>query len=170
MQIANTAERPTIAEAQTLATASSLAPGSALMRRTRVLVGVVAATVLLTGASAAPASAACKRGLNNQVNEVFGWAKTVTEWCYFGGHVTSRHSQKHWKGSLGGFIAGYRLVTTRWATSRCHDYNGIWNHNCLTRAEIHAWKIDGSQDFWCIHTRIYGNGAHKRAVTPGNCP
>ena len=138
-----------------------------------VLVAVVAAfaVVLPATATAAPASVtACKSGLTNQENEAWGWAKVVTEWCYSGGHVTSRHSERHAQISAGGYLQGWLKVETSWRYSACHNYNGYWNHNCLTRAEVHAWNKDNGQFFSCIHTRIYGNGAHSRLITQGLCP
>jgi hypothetical protein len=115
------------------------------------------------------AQAACKYDLTNQHNNNgFGWAKVVTDWCYSGGHVTSRHSEKHAQVTGWGYYNGYTGVITRWEYSACHNYNGYWNHNCLTRAEVVAY---GSRsEAACIHTRIYGNGNHSRLITNGGCP
>ena len=138
-------------------------------RGARPLMIAFVAAALLAVATPAPAAAACKRGLTNQLNDVFGWAKVVTQWCYSGGTVTSRHSQKHAQVSVLGYARGYLSVTTRCTYTKCHNYNGYTNHNCLTHAQVHAAKADYSQGWWCIQTRIYGNGAHRRAITPGLC-
>lgn len=120
------------------------------------------------------AQAACKYGLTNKADRWWAWAQVVTNWCYDGVHVTSRHSVPSWGMKALGSANGvyYRSWDSGWKYSQCHYYNGIWNHNCLTRYQF-SW---GSLNKWigpwviCIHTRIYGNGYHHRLITDGPCP
>jgi len=146
-----------------------------------LVIGLVAvsAAVLPAAASFVPqggnplfggvAEAACKYNLTNMhTQNGYGWAKVVTDWCYSGGHVTSRHSEKHCQISGWGYSIGYSGCRTTWRYSNCHNYNGYWNHNCLTRAEVFAYGH--RYEIACIHTRIYGNGDHRRLITDGYCP
>jgi hypothetical protein len=129
------------------------------------------------------ANAACKwdgkpgpGSLTNKWSVSWGWAQVKTGWCYDGVHVTSRHSVPtggvSWWAPLSG-TAFAPLVG--WAWSSCQTFNGITNHNCLTRAQFKFYSscFDGGRcpkEEICIHTRIYGDGHHSRQITEGRCP
>ena len=119
------------------------------------------------------AHAACKwdgkpgpGGLHNKFDEWWFKAEVVSNWCYDGTRVTSRHSVP--SGSVTvplGVAAGVFYTESHWAYSACHIYNGVVNHNCLTRREFNG--VNGhSGDPWsiCIGTRIYGAGGHHRNI------
>ena len=155
-----------------VATAASLLPatGSFVPRDSgNLLFGDVAQAACKWNGKPGPGS------LTNRAERWFGWAYVRTGWCYSGGHVTSRHSVPDFGVSTLGFLSGTRTWVFGWAYTDCHDYNGYWNHNCLTRGQFKWVKscLGGglcTQAVICIHTRIYGNGAHSRLITEGRCP
>lgn len=132
------------------------------------------------------AQAACKwngkpgpGSLTNRAERWWGWAYVRTGWCYSGGHVTARHSALDQGVTLLGRAFSYQVppsyATKQNKYSACHYYNGYWNHNCLTRFEFTWWSFPPKPgadpvERVCIHTRIYGNGAHSRLITDGPCP
>jgi hypothetical protein len=122
------------------------------------------------------AHAACKwdgkpgpGGLRNTFDHWWFKAEVVSNWCYDGKHVTSRHSVSGAQvTSPLGVLAGWFFVETHWAYSACHYYNGIWNHNCLTKREYNLFNgHTGDPASICIGTRIYGNGYHHRNIIQG---
>lgn len=112
------------------------------------------------------AQAACKTALWNHFDKWWFEAGVITDWCYSGGHVTSRHSRAGGNVTNLGILAGWVLTDQHWEYSKCHNYNGYWNHNCLTQREFNlvAIGVDLPKSI-CIETRIYGNGAHHRHIT-----
>lgn len=123
------------------------------------------------------AEAACKwdgkpgpGGLKNYASRWWAWAQVKTNWCYSGGHVTSRHSVT--SGDITSEGEKYRFYSYKpWAvTSQCNTYNGYWNHNCLTRFQFSWYSWYFGETTLCIHTRIYGDGSHSRQITDGYCP
>ena len=140
--------------------------------RSHVRVFVLAACIGLWAAALSPptAQAACKSGLTNEFSRWWGSGKVVTNWCYRRGNVRSRNSAMS---GDSGFAP--RKMTAKWTYSNCFSFNGYAKHNCLTRAQFTSWgAIFGgglkAMDYVCVHTRIYGNGAHRRLITDGKCP
>lgn len=114
------------------------------------------------------AQAACKRGLSNDFRSWWFNAKVVTDWCYRNGHVTRRSSIAHGRVTNWGVVAGWFYYRFSWTYSKCHRYNGYWNHNCLTQGRFSLFNgHTGTNGSICINTRIYGNGAHRRSITKG---
>jgi hypothetical protein len=119
------------------------------------------------------AHAACKwdgkpgpGGLRN-THDDWWWfkAEVVTNWCYDGTRVTSRHSVPGGHVPTAGVIAGFVYTESHWAYSGCHIHNGVVNHNCLTRREFNGFNLhDGGRFSVCIGTRIYGAGGHHRNI------
>jgi hypothetical protein len=139
--------------------------------RSGVRLFVLAALVGLWAASlpAPAAQAACKSGLTNEFSRWWGTGKVVTTWCYSGGQVT-------WRRSVMSGDSGWapRRMTGKWTYSRCHSYDGYPRHNCLTRAQFTSWgAVFGgglqAMDYVCVHTRVYGNGGHRRRIIDGKC-
>lgn len=119
----------------------------------------------------AEAHAACKSGLTNVYKDRYLTAKVVTSWCYSRGNVTSRHSVPSASPTNLGFAMGLRESTAEWTYSACHSFNGYRTHNCLTKRQFTFSNRYGPlapKIGVCIATRIYGNGAHRRAITT-NC-
>ena len=141
------------------------------MSRKKVLVIAACATVLSAASSPPAAQAACKSGLTNHYENKFYAAQVVTNWCYSRGNVANRSSlPRAWVKTLGMF-GGWQEGPVDVAYSGCHSFNGYRKHNCLTRYQFSFWNIGTSPQFKtgvCIHTRIYGNGAHRRGITT-NC-
>jgi hypothetical protein len=138
---------------------------------------VLIVAAVLVGASLAPvaveeAQARCKSGLTNKAERWWAWGKVVTQWCYRRGHVISRHSSPSQGKKAAGYAWGFQdlPLSTGFTYSECHDFNGYWNHNCLTRYQVSHWSRFFGVYSFCIHTRIYGNGRHRRRVTDGDCP
>ncbi len=113
------------------------------------------------------AQAACKHGLSTHFSRWYGHGQVVTNWCYNGRSVTSRHS-RHYEG--GTSDPGAWRASHWWSYSNCHYYNGISNHNCLTHGQFTFYSPVFGYKYVCAHTRIYGNGAHRRNITDGLCP
>jgi hypothetical protein len=115
----------------------------------------------------------CKSGLTNIFSNVFISAKVVTDWCYSGGNVTSRHSVPSASVTNAGHAAGWREGAAEWTYSACHSFNGYHHHNCLTRRQFSFHNIYLPPFVphvgVCIHTRIYGDGNHSRDITT-DCP
>ena len=135
------------------------------MRNVVVLCAVTAAAVLLP---AGAAHAACKTGLTNVYSDRYVTAKVVTSWCYSNGNVTSRNSLPSASVTNLGYFLGLRESDAEWTYSACHRFNGYPKHNCLTRRQFsfgYAYKSLAPKIGICIATRIYGNGAHHRAIT-----
>jgi hypothetical protein len=113
------------------------------------------------------AQAACKTALGNYYDKWWFKASVITDWCYSGGHVTSRHSEAGGNvTSPFGVLAGWFFYDQHWEYSKCVTYNGVWNHNCLTQREFNLFN-GHSGLYWsiCIETRIYGDGHHHRHIT-----
>ncbi|MDQ3850398.1 MAG: hypothetical protein M3296_07280 [Actinomycetota bacterium] len=131
-----------------------------------------ACTAVLAAALGAPAAqAGCKTGLTNRYENRFFVAQVVTNWCYSQGNVTSRRSlPRAWIKTLG-MAGGWQEGAVDLAYTGCHRYHGYPKHNCLTRYQFSFWNVFVSPVFKvgvCVHTRVYGNGAHRRALTT-NC-
>jgi hypothetical protein len=122
-----------------------------------------------TGVFGGQAQAACKSGLTNKFSRWFGYGRVVTDWCYNGRSVTSRHSTPYADAYADPKEGGWR-VSFSWALSACYDYNGIHNHNCLTQGQFTFYSFVFGYKYVCVHTRIYGNGYHHRLITDGLCP
>ncbi len=143
------------------------------MSKFRALLLTASISLLAATASAPDAQAACKRGLTNYKDLGPGYYfKVVTNWCYRNGNVTSRRSRSYER------PPPYFAVRSRWMPNGkgvgCNAFNGYPTHNCLTRREYRAESTAPGAGFptyyYCIQTRIYGNGAHKRLITDGRCP
>jgi hypothetical protein len=122
------------------------------------------------------AEAACKwdgkpgpGGLRNVYDEWLFEAVVISNWCYNGSSVTSRHSVPYGGVTNLGVLAGWVLVRAHWAYSACHTYNGIPNHNCLTQREFWLINLHGEELKICIGTRIYGGGGHHRNIYSSSC-
>ncbi len=112
------------------------------------------------------AHAACKPALQNVYDKWFFEAAVITSWCYNGKSVVTRRSRAGGKVTAWGALAGMFLLSQNWKYTRCHHFNGIRNHNCLTQRQFHLVNGHTGDPLWiCIHTRIYGNGAHRRDIT-----
>ena len=127
-----------------------------------------------SGVFGGTADAACKwdgkagpGGLNNTYDKWWFKANVTSNWCYNGRSVTSRHSVPTGGVTNWGVLGGFFFTETHWAYSKCHNYNGITNHNCLTHREYNGLNGHAGGDPFsvCIETRIYGNGAHSRRIT-----
>jgi len=126
-----------------------------------------------SGVFGGTADAACKwegkagpGPLRTVFDEWWFKAEVVTNWCYNGSSVTSRYSQPYGHVTNWGILGGWFWVNAHWAYSKCHAYNGISNHNCLTHREANLVSGHGADtQSICIETRIYGNGAHRRNIT-----
>ena len=121
------------------------------------------------------AEAACKSALQNVYDKWFFKANVITSWCYNGRSVTSRHSRAGGNVTTLGAFGGMFLISQGWKYTGCDDFNGIKNHNCLTQRQFYLFNGHAGAPLWiCIHTRIYGNGAHRRKITEsslgGACP
>ncbi len=115
---------------------------------------------------AAEAQAACKTALQNVYDKWFFEASVITNWCFNGKSVTSRHSRAGGNVTVRGAVAGMFLWSQSWKYTGCKDFNGIKNHNCLTQRQFNLINgHTGDPLSICIHTRIYGNGAHRRNIT-----
>ncbi len=118
------------------------------------------------------AQAACKwdgkpgpGALHNTFDHWWFKADVATNWCYDGAHVTSRHSVVTGNVTNWGILGGWVWLNWHWALSQCYQYNGIYNHNCLTHAEYNLVTLHtGDMHSICIETRIYGNGSHSRRI------
>lgn len=141
-----------------------------------LLVAIVATAVVLLSAFAdtARAKVKCKSGLTNIYQDKFYEAKVVTDWCYDGKRVISRHSVPSDHVRNAAYVAGYREGQEGWSYTACQMFNGIRNHNCLTKRQFSytAPQIPHSPfQFppFCvsIETRIYGDGNHQRKIA--NC-
>jgi hypothetical protein len=115
------------------------------------------------------AEAACKYGLSNHFTRWYGSGSVVTNWCYDGRSVTSRHSTPYADSASSPDEGGWR-VSFSWALSACYNFNGIHNHNCLTQGQFKFYSFVFGYKYVCVHTRIYGNGNHVRRITDGLCP
>jgi hypothetical protein len=119
------------------------------------------------------AHAACKwdgkpgpGALHNTYDHWFFKADVASNWCYDGKHVTSRHSVPTGNVTNWGILGGWVWTSFHWAVTQCYTYNGIYNHNCLTKAEYNLITLHtGDIKSICIETRIYGNGYHHRHIT-----
>ncbi len=112
------------------------------------------------------ARAACKVALQNVYDKWFFEANVITNWCYNGRSVINRRSRAGGNVTTLGAFAGMFLFSQGWKYTACHHYNGIRNHNCLTQRQFHLINGHTGDSLWiCIHTRIYGNGAHRRNIT-----
>ncbi|HVH24294.1 MAG TPA: hypothetical protein VNA11_17740 [Pseudonocardia sp.] len=139
---------------------------------TAVLAVAALAAPGLTGE--AEAKTKCKQGLTNIYRDDFVVAKVITEWCYNGRSVTSRNSVPSARVRPVAYVVGVREAEAEWTYSACHDFNGIKNHNCLTKRQFSFEKppiktplgnISLPKTGVCIETRIYGNGAHHRRIS-----
>ena len=121
------------------------------------------------------AQAACKIALQNVYDKWFFKASVITNWCFDGKSVTSRRSRTGGNVTALGAFAGMFLLSQSWKYTGCQDFNGIKNHNCLTQRQFNLFNghTGDPLSIW-IHTRIYGNGAHRRNITEsgigGACP
>jgi len=155
------------------------------VRARSAVIALAAACLLLVAGSFLPhgsslavfgsdAQAKCKHNLSNHYKDNYVEVELVTNWCYDGKSVTSRHTRNppfaHVRGAAD--AAGLREDGSHWARdSRCYDYHGTKNHNCLIKYQFvfsYTWQVLGPRIGVCLATRIYGNGAHKRARTT-NC-
>lgn len=139
----------------------------------RIIAVCAFAALLLAGAMGGTAQARekCKSGLTNIYKDDYVVAKVVTDWCYNGRSVTSRHSVPSARVRNAAYSAGLREDGAEWVYTSCHTYKGIKNHNCLTKMQFafnYTWNKFAPKIGVCISTRIYGNGAHKRSIST-NC-
>jgi hypothetical protein len=119
------------------------------------------------------ANAACKwngkpgpGALYNTFDHWYFKASVESNWCYDGQHVLSRQSNPGGQVTALGILDGWIYLNSHWAYSQCNTYNGIWNHNCLTKREFNLITLHtGDTQSICIETRIYGNGYHHRQIT-----
>ena len=127
-----------------------------------------------SGVFGGTADAACKwdgrpgpGGLDNVFDKWWFKATVTSNWCYDGRRVTSRNSVVSGdKVTNWGVLGGYFYFETHWAYSACHTYNGVTNHNCLTKREFNGFNGHTGDDWSvCIGTRIYGGGGHSRNIT-----
>jgi hypothetical protein len=119
------------------------------------------------------AQAACKwdgkpgpGALHNTFDHWYFKADVASNWCYDGVHVISRQSVPTGGVTNWGVLGGFIFLNTHWAYSQCNTYNGIWNHNCLTKREYNLITLHtGDTQSICIETRIYGDGHHSRHIS-----
>jgi hypothetical protein len=149
---------------------------SAVKARSAAVALVVAVLLLVPGslvgggggAFGGVAEAACKYGLTNVYKDWAFKAQVVTNWCYRGGNVTKRKSFPSARVRNAAHAAGWRVGDEEWTYSACHAFHGYSKHNCLTRRQFSFHNIYAPlapSIGVCIHTRIYGNGAHNRRIT-----
>ena len=125
----------------------------------------------------AEARADCNRAVTSRYDALKGLsAHVITKWCFDGKAVRSRESHVVCNVSSAMDNLGWRCeIPADWAYSWCHRFNNINKHNCLTRKDV-MWRISAPGPLpgsyvrkACLHTRIYGNGAFKRASEGRSC-
>lgn len=126
-----------------------------------------------SGLTTAAAGAGCKwdgkpgpGGLRNTFDESWFKAEVVSNWCYNGTSVTNHRSVPGGEVTFPvGVLQGWFFVETHWAYSKCHTFNGVSKHNCLTKREFNLLNgHTGDTASICIGTRIYGGGGHHRNI------
>ena len=141
------------------------------MRKVRILAAVTCVGLWAAAFSTPTAHAACKRGLENKYENTFFVAKVTTNWCYRRGNVTRRKSIPRAWIKTAGMFGGWQEGSVEVDQSTCYRVGRYRKHNCLTQYQFSFWNVVTSPVFKvgvCLHTRIYGNGDHRRRMTT-NC-